>query len=900
MLTAKEAREIGLISKAINDPKVNPHLRREWDPAQIEERAKEFPPEVLDLWLYSIMHLQRYAWRLHSKSCFNLACPGCPGYEVRRYFHQKQAEFIAWDGYEAWVITGNRWGKTDALVFAIVCRILGYNPLTNELYPLPQNAWLVGLSFPMVRDILIPKFKKQMPDLSVKWSGDVNPWDFSKTDLIAKVFNGSECGFKCMRWDQEVLMADGHYKRIIDIIVGDRVCVRHHFGKYGIQDKTGIVRKKYNGGKVDLIRIILQGRREIICSREHKIFDGLSWREAGSFKKGMRLPYRGVPEPEKTNSIGFNPWLLGFIIGDGCLRGKQIRVTVCDPDVYKKVLKEVNKIGANLSRSHNDDYAISLPRDHFGFTEDRDPGGHGIEAKTSPLIDWLKQAGLWGKKSRQKFVPDCLFNATNHDISEFLSGLFTADGTLTPKPSISLSTGSKQLAFEVQKLLDRLAVKSGVYYIRKTDSWRVTTMGKYAMINFFKWIPWVKYPEKAERLKASLPETCGKQKLGIVSVSETGRDAVCDIEVENARCYTVAGITVHNSCDAGITKFRGAGKQIIGFDEEPDREVYSECSIRVEGGSELIFRGAMTPDPFKGLTWTYHELLKNKDRQEDINDLRIWTGSIHENPSISQKVKVQMAGKMDAWEQEVRFEGQYISGLGRCVFDVNILADLRSQAEEPVMIRPKIGGNLKLWEDSDKRAGYVIGVDAAEGLEHGDNSVISILKRGVRPKLIGCYAGKMDPDQLGKLALGLADEFNEAWMVIEMNNHGFTVMNVFRTVAYANLYTEKSFDKWGAKESRKWGWYTNTLTKPILVDEIARSVREKAMDIPDMDTLSEMGTFIINPKGKAEAQSGCADDRVIALGLCLQGHIRCPSYEPPVKKDSSEKPPLNELAWMVQ
>src|SRR3990172_3144995 len=541
-------KEATLIARCINDPKRNPYLRKTWDPKEIAERASGFPAATIDLWVKSLLHLQRYAWRVHSVNCEIPACPGCPGNDVRLYFHKKQAEFIAWNGIEGWVITGNRWGKTDALVFTVVGRMLGYNPLTNELYELPQKAWIVGLSFPMVRDILVTKFKKQMPDSSIKWSDTTVPWEFSKTDLIATIFNGSECGFK--------------------------------------------------------------------------------------------------------------------------------------------------------------------------------------------------------------------------------------------------------------------------------------------------------------------------------------------------------------SADAGIEKFRGAGKDIIAFDEEPSREVYSEASIRVEAGRNLIMRGAMTPDPFKGLTWTYHELLKNKVRLEDPIDLRIWTGSINENTGITLADKSRLKAKMEAWEQEVRFEGHYISGLGRCAFDTNKIADLRTKAQDPVEVRSLIGGKLLFWEEIDKLAGYVIGIDAAEGLEHGDNSVVQVVKRGLKPKLIASYAGKMEPQELGKMALGLADECNEAWTVIEMNNHGFTVMAQFRAADYANLYTEKAFEKWGQKESRKWGWYTNTLTRPILVDEIAVAIRDDNIEIPDIDTLDEMGTFIINAKGKSEAQSGCRDDRVIALGLCLQGHIRCPQHEPPVKKEKDEKQPLNELAWM--
>lgn len=548
-LTLKESREIGIISRTINDPKQNPYLKHTWDPKQIEERARDFSPDVLELWLNSIMHLQRYAWRLHASSCEELSCPGCPGYTCRLYFHKKQAEYIASDANEAWVITGNRWGKTDSLVFTGTCRVLGYNPLTNELYDLPQHIWLVGLSFPMVRDILVPKFKKQMPDLALKWSDVVSPWEFSKTDLIATVFNGSTCGFK--------------------------------------------------------------------------------------------------------------------------------------------------------------------------------------------------------------------------------------------------------------------------------------------------------------------------------------------------------------SADAGIEKFRGAGKDLIGFDEEPPKDVYSEASIRVEAGKDLTIRGAMTPDPFKGLTWTYHELLQNKERQSDPSDLSIWTGSIHENPGITERVKKRLSSKIEAWEQEVRFEGHYISGLGRCVFHGEGLRKLRESSLAAVAVRNMTGGDISIWEPPDPKMGYVIGIDAAEGLEHGDNSVIHVLKRDITPKLVASYAGKMDPDELGKLAVGLADEYNEAFVVIEMNNHGFAVMSVFRHMNYANLYTEKSFEKWGAKESRKWGWYTNPVSRPILVDEIARCVRDGCIDIPDIETIAEMGTFIINAKGKAEAQHGCRDDRVIALGLALQGHIRCPMHEPKTKPiEQSAAGLVDQLAWM--
>ena len=143
----------------------------------------------------------------------------------------------------------------------------------------------------------------------------------------------------------------------------------------------------------------------------------------------------------------------------------------------------------------------------------------------------------------------------------------------------------------------------------------------------------------------------------------------------------------------------------------------------------------------------------------------------------------------------------------------------------------------------------------------------------------------------------MAEEYNEAWLTIETNNHGFAVISKVRDHGYANMYAEKTFDKWGQKESRKWGWNTNALTRPILVDGIAVAIRDNTVKVYDKDVIDEMTTFIVNEKGRAEAQSGCKDDRVMAFGLALQGHIRCPQYEKPVKV-AYDPGPINELAYM--
>ena len=67
------------------------------------------------------------------------------------------------------------------------------------------------------------------------------------------------------------------------------------------------------------------------------------------------------------------------------------------------------------------------------------------------------------------------------------------------------------------------------------------------------------------------------------------------------------GISVigFKTCDQGREKFQGASLDYVWFDEEPPREIYEECRMRVIDREGDIF-GTMTP--LKGLTFAYTDI----------------------------------------------------------------------------------------------------------------------------------------------------------------------------------------------------------------------------------------------------------------------------------------------------
>ncbi|MBR2871756.1 MAG: terminase family protein [Clostridia bacterium] len=77
------------------------------------------------------------------------------------------------------------------------------------------------------------------------------------------------------------------------------------------------------------------------------------------------------------------------------------------------------------------------------------------------------------------------------------------------------------------------------------------------------------------------------------------------------------GISVigFKSCDQGREKFQGSSLDFVWFDEEPPKDIYDECRMRVLDRRGDIF-GTMTP--LKGLTFIYEEIFLNKSNSPEI------------------------------------------------------------------------------------------------------------------------------------------------------------------------------------------------------------------------------------------------------------------------------------------
>jgi hypothetical protein len=177
-------------------------------------------------------------------------------------------------------------------------------------------------------------------------------------------------------------------------------------------------------------------------------------------------------------------------------------------------------------------------------------------------------------------------------------------------------------------------------------------------------------------------------------------------------------------------------------------------------------------------------------------------------------------------------------------------------------------GFVEVWSPPEEGKFYCIGADVAEGLITGDYSVGVVLDENL--DIAALWHGHIDPDLFGKELVGLARYYNDAYLGVEVNNHGRTTLRSIMQEDYYNIYYAKIYDKISDQVTQKVGWATTPRTKPLMINALAEYIREKWLGIKSKLIIKECLTYIIEDNGSTNAQEGCHDDTVMGLGIALQ------------------------------
>lgn len=146
---------------------------------------------------------------------------------------------------------------------------------------------------------------------------------------------------------------------------------------------------------------------------------------------------KAVQFDEKNHVI--DPYVMGVLIGDGCLRGGVPRFTTVDDQILAEVKARIPD-GLVVNSVGGIDYSIVKH----------------VEGNAANLYSTeLRRLGLWNRKSADKFIPDeYLFDSIDNRI-ELLRGLMDTDG-MASSTFTSYSTVSSRLAVNFRHLVNSL------------------------------------------------------------------------------------------------------------------------------------------------------------------------------------------------------------------------------------------------------------------------------------------------------------------------------------------------------------------------------------------------------------------------------------------------------------
>lgn len=160
---------------------------------------------------------------------------------------------------------------------------------------------------------------------------------------------------------------------------------------------------------------------------------------------------------------------------------------------------------------------------------------------------------------------------------------------------------------------------------------------------------------------------------------------------------------------------------------------------------------------------------------------------------------------------------------------------------------------------------YVIGGDTSGKGE--DYFAALCINNNTKDNAAVIHKQLWDDDLFADQVYCLGIHYNTALIGIE-TNFSVTAMRELEKLKYPRLYIRDRFDTLTNKYTKAIGFETTSKSRPIIIDNLVRIVRETPEVFKDARILREMLTFIKNPNtGKKEAQEGKHDDLVITAAI---------------------------------
>lgn len=239
-------------------------------------------------------------------------------------------------------------------------------------------------------------------------------------------------------------------------------------------------------------------------------------------------------------------------------------------------------------------------------------------------------------------------------------------------------------------------------------------------------------------------------------------------------------------------------------------------------------------------------------------------------------IKNKCGGDTDKFKQEypITIEEAFVASASTVIPKQHIETQ-RKYIREPI---DKLDGDVLIYEHV-KNHYYSLGGDPSEGAGQ-DDSAFTVIDRMTGREVAHYANNRIPPDLFAKKMVKTAEYFQSAIIVPEINGHGIAVLNELQKLEYPNIFRQRYYDHTSKQWTRRLGWKTTKITKPLMVDEFKEGLREEEIGMSSAATVGQMLTFVHTDESGRHgmgAETGQKDDRLISAMLAWQGLKDLPS-----------------------
>lgn len=216
--------------------------------------------------------------------------------------------------------------------------------------------------------------------------------------------------------------------------------------------------------------------------------------ERGQF---VRIPQMEPFNYGASSELPIDPYVLGVLLAEGNLTSKSVKFTQ-DP----RHTDLIGRVSRSLPSGHWLNSFGAGGREHQITT-----GQEDCSRGRNLVLNALRELGLMGCSSDEKFIPVQYLRASVEDRRALLQGIFDGDGSISPTGRIRYSSCARQLRDDVRELVYSLGgrcttrTQTGIWYTSPTQKERKAARDAYCISS-------VRIPEnpfymsaKAERFK---------------------------------------------------------------------------------------------------------------------------------------------------------------------------------------------------------------------------------------------------------------------------------------------------------------------------------------------------------------------------------------------------------------